>query len=62
MKDLICTLAFYGILGIWLLTFETMFAKVFGGVTLFVGLVIATIHLLEVRKKKNGRSKKTKRI
>ena len=52
MKDLICTLAFYGILGIWLLTFETMFAKVFGGVTLFVGLVIVTIHLLEMRKKK----------
>ena len=61
MKDLICTLAFYGILGIWLLTFETMFAKVFGGVTLFVGLVIVTIYLLEMRKK-NGRNKKTKRI
>lgn len=61
MKDLVCTLTFYGILGIWLLTFETMFAKVFGGVTLFVGLVIATIHLIEMRNK-NGRNKKTKRI
>lgn len=52
MKDLIGTVAFYGTLGIWLFTFETMFAKVFGGVTLFVGAVIATIRLLEMRKKK----------
>ena len=48
MKDLICTLAFYGILGVWLLTFETMFAKVFGGVTLFVGMVIAIVYLQEI--------------
>lgn len=51
MKDLICTLAFYGILGVWLLTFETMFAKVFGGVTLFVGAVIAIVYLQEIIQK-----------
>ena len=51
MRDLICTIAFYGILGVWLLTFETMFAKVFGGVTLFVGMVITIIYLREIIQK-----------
>jgi len=51
MKDLIGTIAFYGILGIWLFTFETMFAKVFGGVTLFVGTVIAIVYLQEIIQK-----------